>query len=81
MDSIYKAEWNYFVTQKTGRLANAISSEPEKAVLLGLRKKLILGVGLDILAPEMPYEIKTKRKYSHKFLKNKKIYITPMLVL
>ena len=49
----------------------------EKAVLLGLRKKLILGVGLDILAPEMPYEIKTKRKYSHKFLKNKKIYITP----
>ena len=24
----------------------------EKAVLLGLKKKLILGVGLDILAPE-----------------------------
>jgi len=49
----------------------------EKAVLLGLRKKLILGVGLDILAPEMPYENKTKKKYYHKFLKNKKIYITP----
>ena len=31
MNSIYNAEWNYFVTQKTGRLANAISSEPEKA--------------------------------------------------
>ena len=49
----------------------------EKAVLLGLRKKLILSVGLDILAPEMPYEIKRNQKYSHKFLKNKKIYITP----
>ena len=31
MDAIYKAEWNYFVTQKTGSLANSISSEPEKA--------------------------------------------------
>ena len=49
----------------------------EKAVLLGLKKKLILGVGLDILAPEMPYEIKPNQKYSHKFLKDKKIYITP----
>ena len=31
MDSIYKAKWIHFVTQKTGGLANAISSEPEKA--------------------------------------------------
>ena len=31
MDVIYKAEWNYFVSQKTGILANSISSEPEKA--------------------------------------------------
>ena len=31
MDVIYRAEWNYFVRQKTGILANSISSEPEKA--------------------------------------------------
>ena len=31
MDVIYRAEWNYFVSQKTGSLANSISSEPEKA--------------------------------------------------
>lgn len=31
MDSLYKAKWIHFVTQKTGGLANAISSEPEKA--------------------------------------------------
>ena len=28
---IVNAEWNYFVTQRAGTLANAISSEPEKA--------------------------------------------------
>ena len=49
----------------------------EKAIILGLRKKLILSVGLDILSPEMPYENKTNKKYSHKFLENEKIYITP----
>ena len=31
MDVIYRADWNYFVRQKTGILANSISSEPEKA--------------------------------------------------
>ena len=31
MESIFTAKWNYFVTQRVGTLANAISSEPEKA--------------------------------------------------
>ena len=31
VESIFKAKWNYFVTKRIGTLANAISSEPDKA--------------------------------------------------
>jgi len=31
VESIFKAKWNYFVTKRVGTLANAISSEPDKA--------------------------------------------------
>ena len=34
MNRVNEAKWNYFVTQKTGTLANAISSEPEKVAYL-----------------------------------------------
>ena len=34
MSRVNNAGWSYFVTQKTGILANAISSEPEKVANL-----------------------------------------------
>ena len=50
----------------------------EKAIILGLKKKLISKVCLDVLHPEMPYEkIPVKNNYSHKFLNNKNVYVTP----
>ena len=50
----------------------------EKSIIVGLKKKIISKVGLDVLYPEMPYEKNPdKNNYFHKFLNNKNIYITP----